>query len=171
MGAPGPRNDQGDDHPVVDVTYDQCQAFCARAGLELPTEAQWEYAARGPEGRRYPWGNRWLPALCQSWKDRHGWERTAPAGSLPDGASWCGALDMAGNVFEWGRDWYDPGFYASPAALHPDPECTFDRSGKRALRGGCWGSSPDNCGAANRYRAAPGFRNAGVGFRVCRAGQ
>jgi formylglycine-generating enzyme required for sulfatase activity len=170
MGDPPTRNDQGDDHPVVDVSWEACHAFCVRAGLALPTEAQWECAARGPLGHAYPWGNEWEASLCQSWEDRHGHERTAPVGSLPDGRSWCGALDMAGNVFEWCRDWYDPGFYASPTACAPNPECSVGVSGQRVLRGGCWGSSPDNCEAGVRCRAKPTFHNGGIGFRVCRGG-
>jgi len=170
VGTPSWRNDQGDDHPVMDVSWDACQAFGAKTGLALPTEAQWEYAARGPAGRRYPWGETWQASLCQCWQDRHGRQGTAPAGSLPAGASWCGALDMAGNVFEWCRDGYDEGFYASPASCGPNPECRNARSGKRVLRGGCWGSSPDNCRSDMRYQASPEFRNAGVGFRVCAAG-
>jgi serine/threonine-protein kinase len=170
MGEPSGRNDQGDDHPVADVSWLECQAFCSRSGLQLPTEAEWEYAARGTDGYTYPWGNAWAAALCQSWEDRHGHERTLPVGALPSGRSWCGALDMAGNVFEWCRDWYDESFYASPAATAPDPECTNGGSGRRVLRGGCWGSSPDNCRTTVRSRAKPDFRNGGIGFRVSRAG-
>ena len=164
------RNDAGDDHPVASVTWEEARDFCARSGLALPTEAQWEYAARGPLGHILPWGDEWDPVRCQSWADRHGHERTAPVGSFLEGRSWCGALDMAGNVFEWCRDAYDPGFYASPAATVPNPECTSGRSEQRVLRGGCWGSSPDNCEATVRCRAKPTFRNPGIGFRVCRRG-
>jgi formylglycine-generating enzyme required for sulfatase activity len=170
MGAPPARNNQGDQHPVADVSWEECHAFCARTGLALPTEAQWEYAARGPDSRPYPWGNEWNAALCQSWQDRHGYERTVPAGALPAGRSWCGALEMAGNVFEWCRDAYSPSFYVSPAATQPNPECVGEPAGHRVLRGGCWGSSSDSCRATVRCRAKPSFRNAGIGFRVVRAG-
>ncbi|MBM3497638.1 MAG: formylglycine-generating enzyme family protein [Armatimonadetes bacterium] len=170
MGECSSRNDEGDTHPVMDVSWEDCQAFCARTGLALPTEAQWEYAARGPLGHAFPWGNTWEAALCQSWRDRHGHERTAPVGSLPDGRSWCGVLDMAGNVFEWCLDAYDAGFYASPAARAPNAECAGGPDSQRVLRGGCWGSFPDNCRATVRCRAKPTFRNAGIGFRVCRRG-
>ncbi|MBM3472881.1 MAG: formylglycine-generating enzyme family protein [Armatimonadetes bacterium] len=170
MGEAPARNSQGDQHPVLDVSWEECHTFCARAGLALPTEAQWEYAARGPDSRLYPWGNDWNAALCQSWHDRHGYKRSLPVGSLPAGRSWCGALDMSGNVFEWCRDWYDSQFYASPAAAQRNAECVTSLSGRRLLRGGCWGSSPDNCRATVRCSAKPDFHNAGVGFRASRPG-
>ncbi len=161
-----PYNDQGDDHPVLDVSWEGCVQFCRRAGLELPTEAQWEYAARGPDVRAYPWGDRWDSSLCQSDTDRHGYTRTAPAGSFPGGASWCGALDMAGNVWEWCRDWYQSDFYGTSAARARNPECRDRGSGWRVLRGGSWGYPSRYCRSANRYKSYPDYRFSFRGFRV-----
>jgi len=135
MGSAPSGNDRGDDHPVVYVSWDDCVEFCEKAGLELPTEAQWEYAARGSDSRRYPWGDDWdEDRLC--WSDNQGpGGRTFPVGSFPSGASWCGALDMVGNVWEWCADWYDEDYYAdSPPRDPPGP--TSGRG--RVLRGGSW---------------------------------
>ncbi len=117
-----------DDHPAFYVTWTQADAYCEWAGARLPTEAEWEYASRGPEGRRYPWGDEFdgtrlnsCDASCPNpWADGafdDGHSDIAPVGSYPDGASWCGALDMAGNVMEWMADRY--GDYPSGRQLNP----------------------------------------------------
>jgi len=112
-------NDQGDDHPVVMVSWRDCYRFSKTIGLELPTDAQWEYAAAGPQVSVYPWGDEWDPAKAQCARDLHGYERTAPAGSIPEGASWCGAMDLAGNVGEWVADWYTPDYMANSPTRDP----------------------------------------------------
>jgi formylglycine-generating enzyme required for sulfatase activity len=95
----------GDDYPVVGVSWFEAVAYCrwltAQTGIpfRLPTEAEWEKAARGPDGRIWPWGNIWEDGRCNS--KEAGKERTTPVGSFPDGASPYGVLDMAGNVWEW----------------------------------------------------------------------
>jgi Tol biopolymer transport system component len=121
-------DDTYDDYPVIHVNWLQAQAYCEWAGGQLPTEAQWEYAARGPEGRRYPWGGEYDGTRLNAcdvncgydWADEafdDGYADTAPVGSYPGGASWCGALDMAGNVYEWIGDWY--GEYAAGHQVNP----------------------------------------------------
>jgi len=162
MGSAPNGNKEGEDHPVVAVGWDDCDEFCHKAGLLLPTEAQWEYAARGPDSRIYPWGDPWNRSLCQSGEDPDG---TAAAGSFPDGASWCGALDMAGNALEWCRDWYDEGFYESSHAARPDPECRDSSSGQRVLRGGCWVNNMLACRSACRLSASPARRDSTFGLR------
>ena len=168
--APGKANDQGDTHPVAEVNWENCQDFCRDAGVGLPTEAQWEYAARGPEGRTWPWGSTWDPTRCQSGDDKHGHKYTAPVGSFPRGASWCGALDMAGNVWEWCQDWYSDTFYGTPEAQAKNPECKDNSSGHRVLRGGCYYNGDIYCRGAKRYRHAPDYKLRSIGFRVCLAG-
>ena len=166
MGSvPGEPDVWDDTHPVVEVSWEDCEAFCRRVGLVLPTEAEWEYAARGPAGYEYPWGDRWDASLCQSGEDRHGYARTAPAGSYPQGASWCGALDPAGNVWEWCRDWYDRGFYVTARAGQRNPECVDNASGLRVVRGGSL-LQAFGCRSAVRADLAPVYRGNLVGFRV-----
>jgi formylglycine-generating enzyme required for sulfatase activity len=165
----GPDNDQGDDHPIVDVSWEDCQAFCRKAQLALPTEAQWEFAARGPRGSTYPWGDWWAGTLCRSAEGRKGHARTAPVGSFPQGASWCGALDMAGNVLEWCRDWYAKDFYASSEARRSNPECADTASGNHVLRGGSWFNYADSCRSAARAWNFPWLQDFDVGLRVARA--
>ncbi len=156
----------GDDYPVARLGWNDAWSFCGKAGLSLPTEAQWEYAARGPQSSVYPWGDRWDKSRCQSCDDQHGYEQIAPVGTFPSGASWCGALDMAGNVDEWCLDWYDESFYGTPAATARNPANTNARSMQRVARGGCWGTDASVCRAAHRDAyVSPSLGN-GIGFRA-----
>jgi formylglycine-generating enzyme required for sulfatase activity len=151
---------------VVEVSWYGAAAYCEHNGLELPTEAQWEYAARGPESRAYPWGDDWDPKrLC--WDENRGPEgQTFPVGSFPSGGSWCGALDMSGNVWEWCADWYGSDYYGSSPTTDP----TGPTNGEyRVLRGGSWGSYADYCRAAGRLSFTPDFSDDGLGFRVARS--
>jgi hypothetical protein len=159
-GVPPRFNEQGAQHPVVAATWDEAAAFSKRIGLALAPEQYWEYAARGSDGRVYPWGNNWEPALCQCKENLHGHERTAPAGSIPRNASWCGALDMAGNVWEWCQDVY-----------HLNPEAAGAATTgpvRRSLRGGGWGCDAFECRCSCRLGAPPTNRSPMVGFRVAR---
>ena len=143
----------GEDSPVVGVSWYEAEAFANwqsnESGMELrlPTEAEWEKAARGTDGRIFPWGNDWDPTrvnYCdsncdQSWKDAagdDGYAFTAPVGSYPDGVSPYGALDMAGNVWEWTADRYDDGYYADGPDRNPTgPETGVARVSCVAGRG------------------------------------
>ncbi len=165
MGSVPGGNTYGDDHPVVNVSWDEAQSFCQKAGLALPTEAQWEYAARGPEGRVYPWGNQWDASRCLSHDDRHGNEQSAPVGSFPSDASWCGALDMVGNVSQWCLDWYDRSFYGTSAATERNPANANARLVQRVTRGDSSGF-PIMSRSAKRFGGPPSGGAAFLGFRA-----
>ncbi len=169
---------QRETHPVVCVSWNDAKGFCAWAGLALPTEAQWEKAARGTDGRKYPWGSEWDPArvnFCDrscpedfSWKsededDGHGY--TAPVGSYARGVSPYGAHDMAGNVWEWCADWYKDDAYASYAKGSTAPPSS---GSARVFRGGGWYSAARHVRSALRGRRTPGPRNSYLGFRPAR---
>lgn len=161
------KSDQGDDHPVVYVSWDDAHGYCEHYGYSLPTEAQWEYAAAGPEGRKYPWGNDWDPEkLC--WSKKVGpVKKSFVVGSFPAGASWCGALDMAGNVQEWCGDWFGENYYERSPDRNP---LGPDTGTERVLRGLSWYhgySVPmDDFRCANRSRyVSPVKRSDLGGFR------
>lgn len=138
------------DHPVVNITWDQASAFAYWAGGSLPTEAQWEYAARGPESWLFPWGND--QPTCDQANMGGCMQDTLPAG--PDqrtaGASWVGALDMSGNVWEWVKDWYGP--YSAEQQMDP----TGPLSGQyHIIRGGSWQPYQSDPIAAHRRWSWP----------------
>jgi len=153
---------QGDDHPVVCVTWDNAAAYCGEYRLSLPTEAEWEYAARGSEGTVYPWGNEWDKRKCCSAENTGPGGQTYPVGSFSTGASWCGAHDLAGNVWEWCADWWDDGYYEKS----PNTEPKGPQTGQfRVVRGGGWYGVTSLCRSAARYRHAPPVRFANYGLR------
>jgi formylglycine-generating enzyme required for sulfatase activity len=154
-------NWQEAEHPMVNVSWNDVQDYCAWAGVTLPTEAQWEKASRGTDGRQYPWGPEWNADLCVNQTNSVG--STQPVGSRPAGASPYGVLDMSGNVWEWCSDWYDENYYQTSPSRNP----TGAETGTyRVLRGGSWDySNPDYFRCANRSRNTPGSRNKYLGFR------
>ncbi len=152
----------GDQQPVVGVSWFDADAYCAWAGVQLPTEAQWEYAARGDDGRIYTWGDD--SPDCELAMYGNCGESTMTAGSFsPAGDSWVGAMDMLGNVWEWVADWYGSDYYGnSPDANPAGPE---DGSTK-VLRGGGWRISTGSLRVTNRgSHGAPDGKDIDVGFR------
>jgi formylglycine-generating enzyme required for sulfatase activity len=149
-------------HPVVEVSWYGAQAYCQWAGGRLPTEAQWEYGARGEDGRLYPWGDD--PPTCDLAQFDECDGRTVPVGSFsPEGDSPFGLADMAGNVWEWTADWYDPDYYENGLTNNPPGPPSGDR---KVLRGGSWlNFVNDVVRAASRNYNVPTNRSNLVGFR------
>jgi formylglycine-generating enzyme required for sulfatase activity len=165
-GAEFPKDsDQADNHPVVCVTLAEAKAYCKHYELSLPTETQWEYAARGPEGRKYPWGNEWDPKKCCNNANQGPKGTTFPVGSLSPGNSWCGASDLAGNVWEWCRDWYGEKYYAQSPTDDPQGP---DSGEYGVLRGGSWYVDAGYCRSAFRNWFLPSLRYSYNGFRAAR---
>jgi formylglycine-generating enzyme required for sulfatase activity len=154
-----------ENHPVMNVSWQDAQAFCGWAGVRLPTEAEWEKAARGTEERKYPWGNEPPTKELCNFGNLVG--DTTPVGRYPKGASPYGVLDMAGNVWEWVSDWYDKKYYSVSPGSNPQGPAT----GKyRVLRGGSLNNNDGNVRSAFRnYLVNPDLRLNLVGFRCVRS--
>ncbi len=149
--------------PVVSVTWDEAQAYCRWAGLSLPSEAQWEAAARGTDGRRYPWGKDEPTAEHANFDDREGC--TTPVGAFPRGAGPFGTFDQSGNVWEWCVDVWDGEAYRGGERAKKDPVGTRGDDHLRCLRGGSWYDLASDLKAASRTGEQASFRNRCIGFR------
>lgn len=173
--AEPPYADGGDrfdrpDFPVVLVTWQESAAFCAWAGGRLPTEAEWERAARGRSGRRYPWGEVYNPVLANH--GRLGWDRLdggdgalelGPVGSFPDGRTPDGIADLAGNVEEWVGDWYSPDYPQTSEVNPTGPEA--GTANAKVVRGGGYATARPWLRGAARGFDDPGARRSWRGFR------
>lgn len=172
---PGYWNDPDENianHPVNGVSWYEAVAYCnwlTRTDPQgrvyrLPTEAEWEKAARGEDGREYPWEGDFDPAKANI--SESGIGRTSAAGLFPRGASPCGALDMSGNVWEWCADWYGADYYKESPAENPQGPASGEY---RVLRGGSFGSRAVYARCAYRLRYLPVYRNLDIGFRVAQS--
>jgi formylglycine-generating enzyme required for sulfatase activity len=146
--------------PATGILWKEASAYCEWLGMRLPTEAEWERAARGEEANVYPWGDEWNSLLANSAES--GVSGVLPVGSFPEGASPYGLLDMAGNATEWVADYYDSTYYFhSPASNPSGPTIVMDH----VLRGGSFASPPEQLTTFFRNSSHSVLPNPRVGFR------
>ncbi|MBL0347102.1 formylglycine-generating enzyme family protein [Candidatus Villigracilis affinis] len=156
-------NPEFDNYPVVNVEWEMAKTYCEWRGAQLPTEAQWEKAARGTDARLYSWGNE-IDQTFANYNVNLG--NTTPVGAYESGVSPYGAYDMTGNVEEWVADWYAAEYYANSPSSNPLGPETSDR---KVSRGGSWSSDYDFSRTTFRFKGDPTYASVSLGFR-CASG-
>jgi iron(II)-dependent oxidoreductase len=156
--------EQAPDEPQVCVTWYEAEAYAHWRGGRLPTEAEWEFAARGPQSLVYPWGNTYDPTLA----NLDGGTGPMKVGSYPKGASWVGALDMAGNAMEWVADWLSTTYYGQRVADDPTGPAT---GSIKVEKGGWWGPAGNSGAYVGRaayrhFEDPPFYADHHIGFRI-----
>lgn len=161
--SPAPETPVPTTHAVVGVPWYGAKKYCEWVGKRLPTEAEWEYAARKPHFLLYPWKSGFETSRANARGAEDGYETTAPVGSFPTGATPSGILDLAGNAAEWTADWYEATWYQKSPERNPTgPEAP---TGQRVVRGGSWSDPSYNLRATARTALDPNYSNNAVGFR------
>lgn len=154
-----------EDRPREQITWIEAEAFCTKRRIRLPTEAEWEYAVRGPEGLIYPWGNTFVDHNVVYFYNSG--NQSAKVGSRPGGVSWVGAYDMSGNIFEWVADRYDEYYYTSSPKINPQGPSSGQY---HVLRGGSWINDDSTMRGAGRSRGGD-LGSSFMGFRCARSYQ